>query len=120
MVVLGKTVYLEGSSIGTYILLLALISTRICIPSSCASLSYPPDNNNDKSSLEQPVVMASRKSDTDADVELATASLRKLMPDVATHWRSISGKKGAALVNQAGYDSSAIVCSISVISERVK
>ena len=60
--------------------------------------------------------MAFRKPETDAELELVTASLKKFVPDVATHSRSISGKKGAALVNQAGYERSATSASISLIS----
>ena len=63
--------------------------------------------------------MALRKPETDAELELVTASLKKFVPDVATHSRSISGKKGAALVNQAGYERSATSASISLIFDSI-
>ncbi len=56
---------------------------------------------------------------TDADVELATASLRKFIPEVATHWRLIGGRNGAASVSQSGYEKAAMSSRISLISKKV-
>lgn len=70
-------------------------------------------------SLEHPLVMAFKNPETDADVEFATASLRKVFPDVATHWRLIGGRKGAVSVSQSGYEKAAMSSRISLISKMI-
>jgi hypothetical protein len=51
---------------------------------------YPPDII--KASDEQPIEVAFRKPVIDADVPRATALFKKLIPEVATHVKSSSGK----------------------------
>ena len=53
-------------------------------------------------------MIALRNPVTVAVAEFAMASSKKLMPDTATHSKSILGRKGAASVSQVGYDSAAM------------